>query len=244
MIRIIYFFIIILIIPLVSCAPRGVHHVVQPGQTLYRISKTYHVSVERLISSNRIKDASKIKVGQALWIPGVNTTRTVSVVPQPSTKKRVTVVASRKKVSPAKSIPVTSSKKKTLPSIPPKKGQLLWPLKGKVVTAFNLKSRIPSKGIDISAKVGSRISSAAAGKVIYSGNGISGYGHVVIIEHDHSLFTVYGYNKKILVASGAYVNSGQQIALVGSPPGRNQGRLHFEVWRDKKAVNPALYLPQ
>ncbi len=119
----------------------------------------------------------------------------------------------------------------------------MWPLKGKVVTAFNLKSRTPSKGIDISAKVGSRINSAAAGKVIYSGNGISGYGHVVIIEHDHYLFTVYGYNKKNLVASGAYINSGQQIALVGVPPGHNQGRLHFEVWREKKAINPALYLP-
>lgn len=244
MIRIIYFIVILLIISQFGCAPRGVHHVVQPGQTLYRISKTYHVPVERIISSNRIKDSSKIKVGQPLWIPGVSQTRTVSVVPKPSIKKRVSPVTSRKKVSLTKATPVPSVIKKSLPPVPPKKGQLLWPIKGKVVTAFNLKSRTPSKGIDISAKVGSRISSAAAGKVIYSGNGISGYGHVVIIEHDHSLFTVYGYNKKILVPSGAYVNSGQQIALVGVPPGNKQGRLHFEVWRNKKAVNPALYLPK
>lgn len=241
MIRIIYYYVIFLIVSLVGCAPRGVHHVVQPGQTLYRISKTYHVPVERLISSNRIKDASKIKVGQALWIPGVRSTRTVSVVPNPSIKKTTSTV--RKKVSPTKATLVASSIKKPLPFVSAKKGQLLWPIKGKVVTAFNLNSRTPSKGIDISARVGARIASAAAGKVIYSGNGISGYGHVVIIEHDHSLFTIYGYNKKILVASGAYVNSGQQIALVGIPPGHNQGRLHFEVWRDKKAVNPALYLP-
>jgi|LGOV01.1.fsa_nt_gb lipoprotein NlpD len=243
MIRIIYFSVIFLIISLVGCAPRGVRHVVQPGQTLYRISKTYHVPVERLISSNRIKDASKIKVGQALWIPGVSNTRTVSVVPKPAIKKKTSTVTSRKKIRPAKTTPVAASIKRSLPPVSPKKGQLLWPLKGKVVTAFNLKSRTPSKGIDISAKVGSRINSAAAGKVIYSGNGISGYGHVVIIEHDHYLFTVYGYNKKNLVASGAYINSGQQIALVGVPPGHNQGRLHFEVWREKKAINPALYLP-
>lgn len=245
MIRIIYFIVILLIISHVGCAPRGVHHVVQPGQTLYRISKTYHVPVERIISSNRIKDASKIKVGQPLWIPGVGRTRTVSVVPNRSVKKQPpATVAPRKKVSPTKAPPVVSLIKKSLPSVSPIKGQLLWPIKGKIATAFNLTSRTPSKGIDISANVGSAINSAAAGKVIYSGNGIYGYGHVVIIEHDHSLFTVYGYNKKILVSLGAYVNSGQQIALVGVPPGHNQGRLHFEVWRDKKAVNPVLYLPQ
>lgn len=244
MIRIIYFFVILLIISQVGCAPRGVHHVVQPGQTLYRISKTYHVPVERIISSNRIKDSSKIKVGQPLWIPGVSRTRTVSVVPNPSVKKHVATVTPRKKISPTKAAPVTSAIKKSLPTVPPKKGQLLWPIKGTVVTVFNLNSRTPSKGIDISANVGSRVNSAAAGKVIYSGNGISGYGHVVIIEHDHSLFTVYGYNKKNLVASGAYVNSGQHIALVGVPPGKNQGCVHFEVRRNKKAVNPALYLPK
>lgn len=243
MIRIIYFSVIFLIISLVGCAPRGVHHVVQPGQTLYRISKTYHVPVERLISSNRIKDATKIKVGQSLWIPGVSNTRTVSVVPKPKIKKRTPTIASRKKTTPAKVNPVSSSVKKAYPSASPKKGQLLWPIKGQVVTHFNLNSRTPNKGIDIAAKVGSPIRSAAAGKVIYSGNGISGYGHVVIVEHDHSLFTIYGYNKKILVTTGTFVNSGQQIALVGVPPGHKQGRLHFEVRQDKKAVNPALYLP-
>lgn len=243
MIRIIYFFVIILIISQVSCAPRGVHHVVQPGQTLYRISKTYQVPVDRLISSNKIKDPAKIKVGQPLWIPGALRTRTVSVVPQPSSKKTTPTVAARKKVNSIKATPVTSVKKRSLPAVSAKKMQLMWPLEGRVVTSFNLKSRTPNKGIDISAKVGTPIVSAAAGKVIYSGSGISGYGHVVIIEHDHSLFTVYGYSKKVLVAAGVYVNSGQQIALVGLPPGQNQGRLHFEVWRDKKAVNPALYLP-
>lgn len=244
MIRIFYTLLIILIASLISCAPKGVVHVVQPGQTLYRISKTYHVPVDKLISSNRIKDGSHINAGDALWIPGANRTRTVSVLPKSSTAKRTPVVVTKKRVTvPRTTQPTPVIKKRATASSSSNHIQLIWPLKGTVVNSFNLTSRKPCKGIDIAAKVGSPIVSAAAGKVIYSGNGITGYGHVVIVEHDKSLFTVYGYNKKILVSSGVYVNSGQQIALVGNPPGSQRGRLHFEVWRNKKAVDPDLHLP-
>lgn len=246
MIRLFYILVIILIIAQVSCVPRGVHHVVQPGQTLYRISKTYRVPVEKLISSNRIKDASHIKVGQSLWIPGATRTRTVSVLPSTTVKKQAASTPNRQPINtatrPIKKTPSLSTAQQPHSSVI-KKGQFVWPIKGSIVTNFDLKSGTPSKGIDISAMEGSGVGSAAAGKVIYSGNGITGYGHVVIIEHDRSLFTVYGYNKKNLVQSGTYVNSGQKIALVGIPPGRQHGRLHFEVWRNKKAVDPALYLP-
>lgn len=246
MVRIIYTLLIILLFALVSCAPKGVLHVVQPGQTLYRISKTYHVPINKLISTNRIKNGSHINAGDALWIPGASRTRTVSVLPKSPSTLKPPVVSPPKRTTvtrTSQSLPVTTNKKSVRPSVSAKKGQFLWPVKGSVVTAFNLTSRIPCKGIDIAARVGTPISSAAAGKVIYSGNGITGYGHVVIVEHDKSLFTVYGYNKKILVSLGSYVNSGQKIALVGTPPGIQSGRLHFEVWRDKKAVNPKLYLP-
>ena len=237
-------------IALSGCLARGVSHIVQPGQTLYRIGKTYHVPVGKIIAYNRIKDPTQIKVGQSLWIPGVDRTRTVSVLP---VKKKATTAKKHSSIAPKKvkkSAPVsTYSKRSTAKKIvkksstKAKKGQFAWPVNGKVVTKFNLSSRIPSKGIDIAARIGTGVESAAAGKVIYSGNGISGYGHVVIVEHDHSLYTVYGYNKKVFVTSGCYVNSGQKIALVGTPPGGVNGRLHFEVWKNKKAVNPAFYLP-
>jgi len=246
MVRIIYTLLVVLLFALVSCAPKGVVHVVQPGQTLYRISKTYHVPVDKLISSNRIKDGSHINAGDALWIPGASRTRTVSVLPNSSSSKHKPVVPPKKRSTLSRttqSSPVSVKKKITRASTSAKKGQFLWPVNGSVVTSFDLTSRTPSKGIDIAAQVSTPIKSAAAGKVIYSGNGITGYGHVVIVEHDHNLFTVYGYSTKTLVSLGSYVNSGQAIALVGSPPGMKSGRLHFEVWRNKKAVNPKLYLP-
>lgn len=237
-------------IALSGCSTRGVSHIVQPGQTLYRIGKTYHVPVDKIIAYNRIKDPAQIKVGQPLWIPGVKRTRTVSVLP---TKKHITTqkkhsaktIKKVKKPLSKSTYSARSTSKKIVhkSNTKARKGQFTRPVSGKVVTKFNLSSRVPSKGIDIAARIGSGVVSAAAGKVIYSGNGINGYGHVVIVEHDDSLYTVYGYNKKVLVPSGCYVNSGQKIALVGTPPGGVNGRLHFEVWKNKKAVNPAFYLP-
>jgi lipoprotein NlpD len=120
--------------------------------------------------------------------------------------------------------------------------KFLWPVRGTVVKKFNISAAVPSKRIDISAAIGGAVISAAAGKVIYSGNGITGFGHVVIIEHDSSLYSVYGYNSKLLVSSGSYVSAGQKIALVGSPSHAKNGLLHFEVWQHKKAVDPAFYL--
>ena len=146
-----------------------------------------------------------------------------------------------KKTTKKTSRKYTSHKKRSSTSAS-MRGKLAWPVRGKIVKKFNLSGRTPSKGIDIAASVGSPVVSAAAGKVIYSGNGISGFGHVVIIEHDNSLYTVYGYNKKLLTHSGLYVSSGQKIALVGTHHSSGKGRFHFEVWKNKKAVNPAFYL--
>ncbi len=230
-----------------GCARRGVKHIVQPGQTLYRIGKTYHVSVDKIIAYNHIKDPSKIKPGQKLFIPGVIHTKTVAVVP--GKKKKATSYAKRsvKRTKP----PARKTKKSTNKYVPIKKnmrnstnmrGQFVWPVHGRIVKKFNLSGSTPSKGIDIAVAVGSTVVSAAAGKVIYSGNGISGFGHVIIIEHDNSLYSVYGYNKRLLSSSGSYVSAGQKIAIVGTHHSSGNGRFHFEVWKNKKAVNPAFYL--
>jgi lipoprotein NlpD len=87
------------------------------------------------------------------------------------------------------------------------------------------------------------IQAAAAGQVTYSGDGIRGYGNLIIIRHDDSFFTVYGFNRKNLVASGAFVNQGEKIALSGCPPSGGKPRLHFEIRQGKAPVNPIFYLP-
>ena len=90
---------------------------------------------------------------------------------------------------------------------------------------------------------GSEVTAAAAGKVIYSGDGVNGYGYLIILQHEDDLFTVYGFNQKNLVRQGDYVSKGERIALSGIPPSGGKARLHFEVRKGKQAVNPILYLP-
>jgi lipoprotein NlpD len=85
--------------------------------------------------------------------------------------------------------------------------------------------------------------SAAAGRVIYSGNGIRGYGNLIILKHDDSFYTIYGFNAKNLVESGSFVSKGEKIALAGSPPNGGSPRLYFEIRHGKTAVDPIFYLP-
>ncbi|MBE0502359.1 MAG: M23 family metallopeptidase [Desulfuromonadales bacterium] len=112
-----------------------------------------------------------------------------------------------------------------------------------MVKKFDSQSSVGSKGIEITASSGTPVSSAAAGKVIYSGDGISGYGNLLIVRHDDSFFTVYGYNKKNLVQTGAFVSKGEKIALSGQPPAGGAPRVYFEIRYGKKPVNPLSYLP-
>lgn len=229
-----------------GCSPPGVRHVVQPGQTLYRISKTYQVPAEKIVAYNRIKDPAKIKAGQSLLIPGAKSTRTVSVVPVKKkpvvAKKKSTRAPTKKKQTVAKVKPATTKKRSTA-AVKARKGMLGWPVKGRVVKAFGVKKQVRNKGIEIATKVGTTVRCAGAGKVIYSGSGIKGYGHLVIVKHSNDLYTVYGYNQRNLVKTGTYVNAGQKIALSGVVPSGDYGGLHFEVRQGNKAVNPAFYLP-
>ena len=246
--------ILLTLVTLVACAPSGVNHVVQPGQTLYRISKTYGVSAEKIAAYNHIKNPTQIKAGESLWIPGARHTRTVAVVPN-NTKKTPNVSVS--KASPPKSVKSTTTVKKTTsvktksnsqsakhssPSVA-KKGQLDWPVRGKILQPFGVKNGERSKGIVIAAPEGSAVLCAAAGQVIYSGSGIQGYGHLLIVKHSDNLYTVYGHNRSTLVKAGAFVNKGQKIALSGRVPSLGQGGVHFEVRQGNEAVNPAFYLP-
>lgn len=79
--------------------------------------------------------------------------------------------------------------------------------------------------------------------MIYSGDGVKGYGHLIILQHENDLFTVYGFNQQNLVRLGDFVSQDEKIALSGVPPSGGQPRLHFEVRKGKVAVNPILYLP-
>jgi lipoprotein NlpD len=235
----------------------GVYHTVKPGQTLYRIAKTYDIEERELARVNDIDDPKKLKAGERLFIPDVShvrhvpsTVATRTKTPTSSSSTAVKKGSSKKSVkTPQASVKQKSTTSRTTKkstqsaSAKPRKGLFIWPAKGKLVSKFGAKSDSTNKGIELSVASGSAVVAAAPGKVIYSGSGIRGYGNLIIIEHADDMFTVYGYNKKNLIKTNDFVSQGDKIAVAGVPQNSKSPRLHFEIRQGKRAVNPIFYLP-
>ena len=115
----------------------------------------------------------------------------------------------------------------------------MWPATGKVVATFN---GTASKGVDIAGRVGDPVFASAAGRVVYSGEGIPAYGKLVIIRHNNTYLSAYAHNSQILVKEGQNVTRGQKIAELGAT-GAKEAKLHFEIRRLGKPVDPLAYLP-
>jgi len=117
----------------------------------------------------------------------------------------------------------------------------LWPANGRIIS--NFKANDPSRnGIEIGGKEGQAISATAAGEVVYSGNGLIGYGELIIIKHSDRLLSAYAHNRKRMVSEGQKVKAGAQIAEMGRNE-RNQALLHFEIRVNGTPSNPLNYLP-
>ncbi len=238
---------------------------VKKGDTLYSIAWVYGLDYKKIAYRNKIKAPYRIFIGQRLSLSSkINRTTTkaksykVAKHTTSKTKSRVnskvkTKVKTKKKTSYTKSKHKTSNstkgvaKKKTTKVV--KKGTSFsgkgrlswqWPLKGRVIQRYS-----PSKGkkgIDISAAKGTIIKSAEAGKVVYSGQGLVGYGRLIIIKHNDSFLSAYAHNKSLLVDEGQLVKKGQAIARLGRS-GTDRYKLHFEIRKNGKPINPMNYLP-
>jgi lipoprotein NlpD len=114
-----------------------------------------------------------------------------------------------------------------------------WPARGRVLQAF---SEPNNKGLDIAGKPGDPVLAAAAGRVMYTGTGIRGYGKLIVIKHDNNFNSVYAHNREILVKEGQNVTRGQRIAELGDTDA-DTPKLHFEIRKSGKPVDPARYLP-
>lgn len=114
-----------------------------------------------------------------------------------------------------------------------------WPAAGKIIAGFNETS---SKGVDLAGKPGDAVLAAAGGRVVYAGTGLRGYGKLVIVKHDNSYLSAYAHNQALLVKEGQAVNKGQKIAELGDTDS-DRPKLHFEIRRQGKPVDPGKYLP-
>jgi lipoprotein NlpD len=115
-----------------------------------------------------------------------------------------------------------------------------WPASGKVITGFSDTANL--KGIDIGGKAGTPVHASAAGKVVYAGTGLRGYGKLIIVKHNATFLSAYAHNKEILVREGQQVTRGQKIAEMGNTDS-DQVKLHFEIRRLGKPVDPLRFLP-
>ena len=115
----------------------------------------------------------------------------------------------------------------------------IWPSHGKIIGTF---SEGASKGVDIAGKPGDPVLAAGEGKVVYSGTGLRGYGKLVIVKHNNTYLSAYAHNQNVLVKEGQSVSKGQKIAEMGNTDA-DQVKLHFEVRRQGKPVDPLKFLP-
>ncbi len=226
----------ILFVSLIGCGSGfGIYHRVREGESFDMICRAYGVDGNAVARANGIEDTSKVKPGDAIWIPGASRVLDVKRSAPPVTGGGRSGGQTAKK-APARS--TDAARRAPLKGI-----ALVWPVAGEVVSTFGTDGDEIHDGIDISAEAGTEIRAAAAGRVIYSGDEIKGYGNMVIIRHDGNYSTVYAHNQKNLVKKGDYVEKGQPIALAGSSGRSDITGLHFEVRRGKEAVDPLLFLP-
>ena len=203
---------------LVACSSSGSsrhygYHIVERGDTLYSISWRYGLDAKKIARWNGIARPYTIYPGQRLRL-GPGASTSKSAAKQPKKQQRKVVAAK----SP---------------------GHWRWPVKGKVITKFSR----DNNGIDIQAKEGTVIKAASAGKVVYAGSGLRGYGNLLIIKHNATYFSAYAHSRRLLVSEGAQVKVGEKIAEVGST-GTDRTKLHFEIRKDGNPVNPLKYLPR
>ncbi|MFV1872851.1 MAG: peptidoglycan DD-metalloendopeptidase family protein [Oleiphilus sp.] len=222
-------------------------HVVQPGDTLYRIAWRYGRELKELAATNNIDPPYVIRPGQKISLeksPAYVAEAKKSARKHDSRERNVT--KSKNNVSDRKS--VTKDKKyNNFKNI-----KWSWPHVGPIIAKYYSRSSrnldglaqgVPNKGIDISGQIGDPIFAAADGEVVYAGNGLLGYGNLVIINHNEHYLSAYAHNRKILVKEGQIIKIGQKIAEMGSSESQ-QTKLHFEIRRDGQPVDPLKYLPK
>ncbi|SDC07767.1 lipoprotein NlpD [Cupriavidus sp. YR651] len=235
-------------------APPGYYRV-KRGDTLYRIALENGQSYRDVAGWNNIANANQIEVGQLLRVvppsADVNAAPGVATVPvAPGTVQSQPIDAARPVGTPvtasvppatqagAASAPATATPPASAAAAPAADIHLAWPASGQLVGKFDDKG---NKGIDIAGKKGDSVMAADEGRVIHVGP-LRGYGNLVIIKHNDTYLTAYGYNDKVVVAEQSTVRKGQKIAEMGNSD-TDRVKLHFEVRKNGKPVDPMRYLP-
>ena len=239
------------------------YYTVQPGDTLYRIALDAGQHWRDVQTWNNLANPNVIEVGQVLRVapPVVASTAMPAAVaaPAPSPAAPATGVTAAPVASASVvSRPLTATATGTTsaavtpaaapapapaaPAPAPAADALnfVWPAQGSVLTPFD---EAKNKGVAIAGKLGDPVLAAADGRVVYAGAGLRGYGNLIILKHNNTYLTAYAHNQALLVKEDQAVRQGQKIAEMGSSD-TDRVKLHFEVRRNGKPVDPLTYLPK
>ena len=227
-------------VPVINKSPDRVipdAYQVKQGDSIYEISWAFGVDYLDIAEWNELQEPYRLNAGQVLYLqePTVRTTPLVdsSAAPEP------TVVASQLPDNPTP--PASQPKLSSAPvvSFSTNPGKWNWPAEGRLAGKFD-----PSKGnngIQIAGQAGSSVKATATGEVVYVGEGLRGYGKLIILKHSEEFLSAYAHNDQIQVDEGQVVSSGQQIATMGSSES-DSPMLHFEIRKDGEPVDPMKYL--
>ena len=240
--------------PVVQRQPvRSGHYVVQRGDTLYSIAFRFGWDWKALAAHNGLRDPYVIRVGQTIRFDNrpVGNSQPVASAPPPTTSTVITqpvpshppvAVTAPPATQPAR--PPVANTPATTPVTPVSRSASgwSWPTEGTVISRFSSNGSL-NKGIDIAGQLGQPVLAASDGSVVYAGSGLRGYGELIIIKHSDTYVSAYGHNRRLLVREGQQVKAGQSIAEMGST-GADRVKLHFEIRRQGKPVDPLQYLPR
>jgi lipoprotein NlpD len=224
-------------------------YTVQRGDTLYSIAMAFGVDMRELARWNSLGDGAAVVVGQQL-----------RTTPPTSSAATVTPVAPSG-VAEVRPLPLPGAEAGGTPAAPPPTGSVpalpadkvepakpapaestipwQWPAPGKVIENFD---ETRNKGIDIAGNDGDPVTAAADGEVVYVGSALRGYGNLVIVKHTEEFISAYAHNRQVLVKQGQAVKRGQRIAEFGRSDA-DRVKLHFEIRRQGKPVDPLRHLP-
>ncbi len=222
------------------------YYTVKPGDTLIRIGLEHGQTWKDIARWNGLDNANLIEVGQVLRVVPPTTavaSAESGVVARPVASSPLAPLPAASTAKPTASSAQAAASAAPAPAHVAAGGEddmpFIWPSSGPLLAGFD---EARNKGYDIGGKAGDPVLAAADGRVVYAGAGLRGYGNLIILKHNNTYLTAYAHNQTLLVKEDQNVRRGQKIAEMGSTDS-DRVKLHFEIRRQGKPVDPQRYLP-
>lgn len=215
------------------------YYTVKPGDTLLRIALENGQTTQDIARWSQVENPNRIEVGQVLRVvPPVGSNEVVvRPVAKPGAVAAASSAAAASSGAASSAAPAASAASQAAAT--DSDINWVWPATGAVLAGFD---DIKNKGLDITGNAGDPVLAAADGRVVYVGAGLRGYGNLIILKHNNVFLTAYAHNQTLLVKEDQSVLKGQKIAQMGNSDA-DRVKLHFEIRRQGKPVDPAKYLP-